>query len=417
VFGLLLGLALLKFGNPIVLDRRVEAPREMWEFIFQPWPLRWGYVLLSACALLGLTTSRVLPRVPRWSFLLPVAWFSWQMLCKPASIDSRLSDVTVFHFAACLGCFFLGLCCLSASRSLLPFWAGILIPFLFVLWMGFEQHYGGLEETRKMFFAQPDWQQYPAEYIKRIRSNRIFSTLVYPNALAAAIILLLPALLLATWQLTSRLTAITRGVLAGALAYCSLACLVWTSSKAGWLVGLAVVFVLVLRRPLPRKVRIALMAGVILLGLGAFFVKFAPYFQRGAPSVSARFEYWRAAARTAVAHPVFGTGPGTFSAAFRVIKPPEAEMAQLVHNDYLEQASDSGLVGCVTYIGFIVGSMLALARKPQIWTNEELFLAWLGLLGWSLQSFVEFLLYIPALAWPAFTFFGLLWARSSKSTS
>jgi len=92
-------------------------------------------------------------------------------------------------------------------------------------------------------------------------------------------------------------------------------------------------------------------------------------------------------------------------------------MAQLVHNDYLEQASDSGLVGCVTYIGFIVGSMLALARKPQIWTNEELFLAWLGLLGWSLQSFVEFLLYIPALAWPAFTFFGLLWARSSKSTS
>jgi hypothetical protein len=33
---------------------------------------------------------------------------------------------------------------------------------------------------------------------------------------------------------------------------------------------------------------------------------------------------------------------------------------------------------------------------------------WLGVLGWSLQSLVEFGLYIPALAWPAFTFLGWL---------
>ncbi|MDB6023564.1 MAG: O-antigen polymerase, partial [Pedosphaera sp.] len=33
---------------------------------------------------------------------------------------------------------------------------------------------------------------------------------------------------------------------------------------------------------------------------------------------------------------------------------------------------------------------------------------WLGVLGWALQSFVEFGLYIPALAWPAFGFMGWL---------
>jgi hypothetical protein len=33
---------------------------------------------------------------------------------------------------------------------------------------------------------------------------------------------------------------------------------------------------------------------------------------------------------------------------------------------------------------------------------------WLGVLGWALQSFVEFGLYIPALAWPAFAFLGYL---------
>lgn len=41
------------------------------------------------------------------------------------------------------------------------------------------------------------------------------------------------------------------------------------------------------------------------------------------------------------------------------------------------------------------------------WT---LFSVWLGLLGWALQSFVEFGLYIPALAWTAFFLFGWLWA-------
>jgi hypothetical protein len=31
------------------------------------------------------------------------------------------------------------------------------------------------------------------------------------------------------------------------------------------------------------------------------------------------------------------------------------------------------------------------------------------LLGWSGQGLVEFGLYVPALAWPAFTLFGWLW--------
>jgi hypothetical protein len=36
---------------------------------------------------------------------------------------------------------------------------------------------------------------------------------------------------------------------------------------------------------------------------------------------------------------------------------------------------------------------------------------WLGTLGWALQSFVEFGLYLPALAWPAFAFLGCLLRR------
>jgi hypothetical protein len=38
------------------------------------------------------------------------------------------------------------------------------------------------------------------------------------------------------------------------------------------------------------------------------------------------------------------------------------------------------------------------------------FPVWLGLFGWAMQEFVEFGLYIPALAWTAFFLFGWLWS-------
>ena len=65
------------------------------------------------------------------------------------------------------------------------------------------------------------------------------------------------------------------------------------------------------------------------------------------------------------------------------------------------------------YTLFIVGALAwgfprACAGRsagPEHWLR---FAVWLGALGWSLQSLYEFGLYIPALAWPAFTFLGWL---------
>jgi len=89
-------------------------------------------------------------------------------------------------------------------------------------------------------------------------------------------------------------------------------------------------------------------------------------------------------------------------------------MTRLVHNNYLEQACDSGVIGFLAFITLIAGSIAVLYRKSRI---ESTWLSvWLGLLGWSLQGVVEFDLYIPALAWPAFLFFGWLFGAELKST-
>jgi O-antigen ligase len=137
-------------------------------------------------------------------------------------------------------------------------------------------------------------------------------------------------------------------------------------------------------------------------------VKYADFFQRGATSVVARFDYWRAALQTVAANPVFGTGPGTFGVAYLAIKKPESEMSRLTHNDYLQQASDSGVLGFACYLTMISCVLLRGYTNPKGPEGVVRFLVWLGFVGWALQSTMEFGLYIPALAWPAFGFAGWL---------
>ncbi len=411
MFGCGLGLALLKFGNPVILDRLVEPPQNVWEYLFQSWPLKWGCFLLVPLAVAGFKAGSLKTQAPRWLILLPLLWLGWQFAAAARTVSPALTRVTLVHFASCVMCFYLGLFCLGRAKQLVPFAAALLGAFLFVLWLGFAQHYGGLEETRRQLYELPNWQEFPPEYLKKVASNRIFSSLVYPNTLAASLLLYAPFLVTFTWIISARFPPVIRGVLAGLVGYSSLACLYWSGSKAGWLVALLVSLLILMHQPLPARTKLIIINIVLVMGLAAFFLKFAPYFQKGATSAAARMQYWEAAWQTFREHPVFGTGPGTFSIPYAKIKLPEAEMARLTHNDYLEQACDSGLIGFLTYSGFIFSSLVILYRKSNITSDTLFFSVWLGLFGWAVHSSVEFNLYVPALAWPAFAFLGWLLNR------
>jgi O-antigen ligase len=182
----------------------------------------------------------------------------------------------------------------------------------------------------------------------------------------------------------------------------------WSGSKLGWLIGIAIAGLFLLRLNWPKKIKLAMVAFVLITGLGVFAVRFHSYFSAGATSVGARLDYWRAAVQTTAAKPVFGTGPGTFQRPYAQIKSPKAEMARLTHNDYLEQFSDSGLVGGLAYTAWIFLALAAIGKKLRRAGDAVSFAILAGLLGWFAQSFGEFGLYIPALAWPAFTLLGCL---------
>jgi O-antigen ligase len=444
VLGAFLGLTLLKFGNPPIMEKWVTPPANAFEFVLgNPWPIAWAYGLLVLIALFGLRVASWKEAAPLWLVMLPLIWVLWECVTAMWTVNPALSRPTVVHFIACAGCFYLGYFALGPHWRPFAFWPGLLIALLLVIAVGWEQHFGGLEQTRKYFFMYlyPRMKDVDPEYVKKLSSTRIFSTLFYPNSLAGALLLFLPAILEVTWQARTRFTIGARTFLVVSIAMASLACLYWSGSKGGWLLMLLLGLLWLLNKPLSPKTKRSVILAVLAIGLAAFFWRYSGFFKKGATSVSARFDYWQAALQTALAHPFGGTGPGTFSIAYQQIKKPESEMARLAHNDYLQQASDSGVPGFLLYSLFIGAAVTIATRSfrdppapdstPQPGPRNKLpsskkqareevggdardllFAIWIGVLGWALQSIVEFGLYIPALAWSGFTFLGLLLSQS-----
>jgi hypothetical protein len=417
-FGAFLGLSLLKFGNPPIMEKWVTMPEGVFEFIFTyPWPIQWAYGLLVVVVVIGVAARRGNSSLPKWVIALPLLWFIWEFIAGTQSVDWSLSKVTLMHFAACAACFYLGLFSLSGVRRTGHFWSGIIVGFVLVLATGLGQHFGGLKQTREYFltYIYPQMKEVPPGYMQKMTGERIFGTLFYPNTLAGAILLLLPPILAILWGLRERFTAGARGLLVGIVAATGLSCLFWSGSKGGWLLALLLGLIVLLRLKFRRDLKIGLIAAVLILGLAGFFARHSRYFHQGATSVNARFDYWRAAVQTTEEHPIVGTGPGTFFIPYEKVRRPNSEPARLTHNDYLEQASDSGVPGMLLYAGFVVGSLVWIARSKNFLSDWMHFAIWLGVLGWALQSLMEFALYIPALSWSAFAFLGwMVGVRSSR---
>ena len=238
--------------------------------------------------------------------------------------------------------------------------------------------------------------------------------LVSPNALAGLILLLLPVSLVLAFSSTKRLRPLIRAAVIALTVFLGGSAFFWTGSKLGWLIAMAIGGACMFRLPWPARLKWAALIAVTIIGLGIFAVRFQGYFAAGATSLGARFDYSRAAVQITCQHPLMGTGPGTFQRPYEQLKSPEAEMARLAHNDYLEQFSDSGIVGGVFYAAWIVLSLATIGR--QVWRFGEpmTFALFAGLLGWFVQGFGEFSLYIPALAWTAFTLLGCLLALAGN---
>jgi len=431
LIGAWLGIALLKFGNPVVFEGMFPPPKDFTQILYLQWPAKWGFAGVAILALLAIPLFRFPKKVPKWIVLLPAIWLVWQWVATFDSIQPQLSRLTALHFTFVVAFFYLGLLATSGVGRSLFIWIGIGVGFLLVLSSGFNQQFGELEATAE-FYEKLSRGEHPPEiqqeydtprframwdtplFRHKVQSKRVYSTLFYPNTLAGVLILLTPGLLAATWFGLKDASSLSRKILPTLLGIGSVLCLIWSGSKAGWLVAMIVVALVLLRSSIPPKWRKHVIIGFAVLGLAVLVGRNLEYFRKGAKSVGARTGYWIAAGQTFLDNPVTGAGPGTFGIYYAKLKPDDAEMARLAHNDYVQQASDSGAVGFLAYLVFIIGSLVLLYRSSAIQRQPIAFFIWVGLLGWGLQSATEFGLYIPAIAWPAFFLFGVLWRESAN---
>jgi hypothetical protein len=442
VFGLFLGLSLLKFGNPVILDQIIFTPKSWASAWTDAWPLHWANWLLAILVVIGAALAlAVKPRwqSSRWLWILPLVWFGWQLLSASRTTDGELTRVTLWQFAGCVACYFLGALLIAKGRGWRFVLLGLLAAFAICLVRAVDQRLFEFPQGRQFLLESQrvGWTNMPPEMFSELKGEnviintngvdvanpaiiakyekgRVHGTLVYPNALAGAVLLLLPLSIVMVWQGTKKLRRVTCIAAVGLMVVLGLAGLFWSGSKSGWLIALAVGVFWLFRLKWSRRLKWMLIVALLLFGLLVFGLRFQNYFAKGATSVGARFDYWHVAARVAVQHPLVGTGPGTFQRPYALLKRPDAEMARLVHNDYLEQFSDSGFVGGISYALWLGLLLLTIGRRTWAGNDWLEFAVFAGLLGWFVQGFIEFSLFVPALAWTAFTLAGCLVGRSGN---
>ena len=442
VFGLFLGLVILKFGNPVILDQKITPPVSPSEFWADAWPPHWGNWILLPLALMGAAlvfTSRLRWPGTRRLWLLPLLWFGWQLLSATQTVDGNLTATTLCQFAGCLACYFIGALVLGRERAWHWLLIGVLAAFAFCLVRGINQRLFEFPASRQLLLEgeRAGWTNIPPAMLLEMKRNqavintngvdvpnpailakfakgRVMGTLVYPNALAGLILLLLPVSLVLAFNSTKRLRPPIRATVITLTIFLGGAAFFWTGSKLGWLIAMGIGGACLFRLRWPMRLKLATLTGILLIGLVIFAIRFHSYFAAGATSVGARFDYWRAAVETTFMHPLLGTGPGTFQRPYAQLKSPTAEMARLAHNDYLEQFSDSGIVGGTLFGAWIVLSLLTIGRRVWRSGDPASFAIFLGVFAWFIQGLGEFSLYVPALAWTAFILLGFLLATTGN---
>jgi O-antigen ligase len=436
VFGLFLGLCLWKFGNPVILDHKVAAPNSLAEWLDFAWPPHWAnWILLPLIAMGAALIYQQKPFWPqsKWLWRLPLLWLGWQLISATQTVDAQLTVATLWQFSGCVTCYFLGATLFANRRAQNFLLIGLLAAFTFCLVRAVDQHLFEFPLNHQLLVEgqRTGWTNFPPEtiaemkretivittngadvanpiFLKKFEKGRVSGTLVYPNALAGLILLLLPVALAIVFGRTKNLKPAIRLAAIALTLFLGLAAFYWTGSKLGWLIGIGLAGVFLLRLNGPKPLKLAAVTLVLVLGLGIFAVRFHNYFSAGATSVGARFDYWHAAVQTTLAKPMFGSGPGTFQRPYAELKSSDSEMARLTHNDFLEQFSDSGIVGGLAYAGWIILA-LSIAGKMILRRGDTIgFAIFIGVLAWFAQGFGEFGLYIPAPAWIAFTLLGVL---------
>ncbi|MEI8063134.1 MAG: O-antigen ligase family protein [Verrucomicrobiota bacterium] len=395
-------LAPLKFGTPVVLSATVLPPQTIWEWVFFSWPNQLLTLVAAAEVVELALDAQWLPVRRDWLWVLPGLFLATQLAAVPTSICMATTVETVLHFGVCVAVFYLAARYVREPAAVAWVFGGLTVATLVIVAFAVQQRCGGLAATRE--YAAVYGGEVPKDLQLRLTSNRVFGTLVYPNALAGYLVVAFAPVL--AWLWSCRLRGWLKwGTLlgGGGLMVFGLAL---TGSRGGFIAFAVMVvsgLVAASRRAWLTLAAVAVIAVVFVTAQQMGLIR------HGLASASARGDYWRGAVAIARDHPWLGTGPGTFGSIYPKYKTATTEEAQLVHNSYLQMGSDSGVAGAVVFALLwlvAVRDGFKLARRQGGDVAGVAVLA--ATTGWVVHGFLDFDLYVPGVAVPAFLMLGVL---------
>ncbi len=401
----------LKFGTPVVNQTLLLPPTDWFEWLFFSWPNQLAVIFVfGAFGWMMLDSARLAVRVDAL-LVLPVLFLATQAVAAVDSIHPHVSVDAVAHFAACVILFYAAAWYVRDGASAARVFGGLGLATFVVCILALQQYFGGLQETREFAAANVDASRVPVGFLDKLTSNRVFGSLVYPNALAGFLVVAFGPVLAWIWARSRNWDTRMRWpvlIFAGAL---MVFCLVLTGSRGGF-VAFAVAVALALLRAVRTGAGRAMTAAAV--GLAVLAVVFVVA-QRGGvarlttSSLEARLNYWSGAVAIAREHPWLGTGPGTFGSMYPAYKTAGLEEAQIAHNDLLQMWSDSGVLAFLVFGALwlvAVKDAFALARQRP--GDVAALAICASVTGWAVHALVDFDLFVPGVAMPVFVLLGSL---------
>ena len=229
----------IKFGNVLYPGTIGLFPLSALEWVVTQWPPSL-FPLLSGLSLISVVLTYPLPSLTKRLWLVPASWLVPLILSLPAlGVSTEISRAAHFLWNL-LATATLSAAVLIIIRYKRKFGAWVLLAvaagsMLTAADAWYEVVGGGLEDTLAYMQeqAQITGVEISSGVRERLLEGRASGLFVYPNSLAAYLVMVIPIGVLAVWRLGKHFepVSISRPLFAGVFLFVTIPALVWSGSR------------------------------------------------------------------------------------------------------------------------------------------------------------------------------------------
>ena len=358
LIGVLIFLAPIKFGMTIGAGTP-KIRQTFYEWLYSPFPQEMFIVGVFACLFLWFVSgvSRGILRIRYSIFELAILlFFASSVVSSLGAPNLYLSKIYLWHLASCVVLFFVVFNTIEDEDDFKRYLNFIVGSALFVVFYAIYQKYFLLERTSDLIAQGYEKDAVLAGLIQqRIQSGRVFSTFIYPNALAGYLFLCLPVFICAI-----KVSGKNRRW-------------IWILSTAAAAYALYLTF------------------------YGEELVK------NVSETFNRRLEIWQAGFNMIKDFPIKGVGTYNFAALYSKYKIDIAEEVQTAHNNFLQIFAEQGVVG---FLAFCFLCLIVLSKGFA--TRGILKGVFFAIILFLIHNLVDFDWYVQGLAAMMWIFAGIL---------